>query len=185
MAASVSSMDTKAPTVTIDSRSLVCADTQYIAHQCNVDTSTSNSGQTIFRSFPFADIYGGHQKGKKVYPSDAKSELTAGSIDVRMNPKEGPHVIAMLAQLDTGMPKEPLDTAENRVKWFQQCLQHMKALDMHSVAFPESVGCDTAGGSWPAYKKMIEVFATENPQIRVVICTATMPAPRKLSFSDC
>lgn len=63
----------------------------------------------------------------------------------------------------------PPETAEQREKWFQACLDALGAVFSKSVAFPDHIGCGLAGGNWQHYEQMIEAFAKKNSSMDVFI----------------
>lgn len=59
-------------------------------------------------------------------------------------------------------PNFKIDTRANRVKWFQECLDEIKKLDIKEVAFPYQIGCGLARGNWSTYYEMIKKFEKES-----------------------
>ena len=109
-----------------------------------------------------------------------------GTIDCRYSnkPDNLPAVINMFAQWELGPAerhrriqcpaKYGIDSRENRELWFQQCLDAIAAMSDYrprSIAFPNQIGCNLAGGHWAKYEAMIKRFASQNPDILVMIIT--------------
>ena len=97
-----------------------------------------------------------------------------------------PTVINLFAQYQMGAPSTRasrmgnppfppgvVDSAAQREEWFQQCLNAIAVLTPKpaSLAFPSHIGCGLAKGHWPTFERMIEDFATANPDVRVTIAT--------------
>ena len=86
------------------------------------------------------------------------------------------HVLCFMAQWRPGRvmsyyfhqyPEScPLETAAQREKWFQECLDNLVGCT-GSVAFPDHIGCGMAGGNWAHYEQMIKGFA-ENHDVVIV-----------------
>ena len=60
------------------------------------------------------------------------------------------------------------DTAEQRLQWFAQCLEHFADFlsthhDVRAVAFPLGIACGYGGGVWLHYSKLISDFAARFP----------------------
>ena len=69
------------------------------------------------------------------------------------------------------------ETGETRREWFQMGLDKlgglMETIGANTVAFPYGIGCGLAGGSWTHYLKMIQDWASANPQFKVLIVRKT------------
>ena len=63
-----------------------------------------------------------------------------------------------------------LDTADQRVHWFKNCLNELGTCkDLQTIAFPERIGCGMAAGDWRIYLDLINSFAyTFNKQVIIV-----------------
>ena len=126
-----------------------------------------------------------------------EDRATPGSVDVRRPPaaifggggSSRPIVLNMFAQYEMGAPGKyrrvtpmPADSAAERVRWFQQCLDRIAALmselRLPSIAFPHEIGCGLAGGNWATYNQMLVEFARANPRVEVFVCRWTNPTPR-------
>lgn len=73
-----------------------------------------------------------------------------------------------------------LETERQREQWFEASLNdlaaqlhrdhsHVTSTKKMRIAFPKNIGCGLAGGKWAHYKAMIEAWAAQNPQFKVVI----------------
>lgn len=107
-----------------------------------------------------------------------------GSCDARFptNPVCGPTVINMFAQweLDPALnlnrvpaPHGMVDSAQQRERWFQECLESLDALPavLPSIAFPDGIGCGLAWGNWGNCFGMITRWATWHPNTAVTVCS--------------
>lgn len=168
------------PIVPVIHGNLLNATEQYIAQQCNCYTIRSHGlAAAIAKQFgPVADPYANRKPVGTRNLAVEEDRDTPGTIRVLNN-----HVICMFAQLCPGKPlcyksypNYQIDTAEQRVEWFKQCLVAIETtlgeaplgMECKSIAFPWTIGCGLAGGDWTTYRKMIEDFA-QRTQIVCVI----------------
>lgn len=155
-----------------------------IAQQANcVGCDGRGLAEAIARALPYGCTYRERRRqppsNKFALPQD---RATPGTIAVRRPPNTRPGkpaVISMFAQWEMGAagkyyrvkPPEgtPPDSALNRERWFEECLERIGKLDppFRSIAFPSEIGCGLAGGSWPKYEAMIAQFALRHPHIEV------------------
>ena len=130
---------------------LQCKET-FLCHQCNCVTNRSlHLAKSVFKQFPYADIYAGRSEHDK----PGTFILKGDGIDQR-------YVINILGQYYPGKPRYPdgkRDGAAARLAYFTSALQKMKPLK-GSFAFPYRIGCGAAGGDWDAYRTLIESFAS-------------------------
>jgi len=141
---------------------IVAATEQFIVHQCNcVSKAGKGLSQTVFTRFPYADVYAARARTR----SDDKSKV--GTVIVSGDGSGSKrYVVNLLGQIYPGGPKYANDSAEKRVKWFEQALTQLAGIVQEkggdkaaTVAFPYKIGCGLAGGSWPQYEQLIERFA--------------------------
>lgn len=168
--------------------SLLNAEEQYIAHQCNcVSTNAAGLASAIFGQFPHANSYleridsnaktikslgDGQVVVKQVNGNVAD---TMGTIKIFGNGKDERYVINMFAQFFPGKTQQPFSNRDGiraRERAFENCLQHIAKLpNLKSIAFPHRIGCGLAGGDWDVYIEMLKTFADglESKGIRVAI----------------
>ena len=135
--------------------SLLDADIQYIAHQCNCCSQNAKGlAKAIFDKYPDA-----------AYPKQMRRDPGAISVHNR--------VINCYSQWVPGKPVEN-DTAEMRLEWFKQCLWRItKIPGIHSVALPFGIGCGLAGGNWESdYSPLLYRFDSycQSVGIEVILC---------------
>lgn len=140
---------------------LTVTDVDVICHQCNCLTVKSHGlSQAIAQRFAWADVYGQRPavKGRNLTSEPA----TPGTIKVFSGL---PGIVCLFGQWDFGRGKYRKigpydDSAENRLLWFQSCLDHLGTLTrVTRVAMPYRIGCGMAGGHWPSYYGLIQNFA--------------------------
>ncbi len=147
---------------------------QVIAHQCNC---TSKTGKGLYidiiKKFPHADIYKTREK-----------DSIPGTIKLTGNEKGKTKIIAMFAQLFPGKPSVK-ETSKMREQWFVECLNKMsKIKNLKSIAFPYHIGCGLAQGNWNNYKKLIENFASQNPNTQVYIVSNEIESDKSSSNEE-
>ena len=145
---------------------------QYIAHQCNCLTVKSHGlSKTIADAYPWADHYSTRRSLNGRNYAIEKDRDIPGTFKILHSPDKKKSVICMFAQWTPGIPQKyktyplyQLDTYESRVSWFAECLIRLKEsnLETKAIAFPWKIGCGLARGSWPVYKKMLELFEKES-----------------------
>ena len=149
---------------------MAVATKSFIAHQCNcTGTRAQGLAWQACQRFPVANTY-------------AKTDREPGTVSGHGN------VVNMYAQVHPGghslviEERKPadkkhveLDSEENRRIWFQKCLSQIREVLRAkggrdaAIAFPEGIGCGLARGSWEIYHQMIDKFAKENPDWKVMI----------------
>jgi len=137
---------------------------QYIVHQTNcVTTKAAGLAKFLFQAFPHADCY----KDRSGADPPGEIRIDGGGAN-RL-------VIGLHGQYNPGKPKgagqcDVYDCVADREKWFAQGLALIGQVSgIHSVAFPDHIGCGMAGGDWRRYRAMLSRFATQNPHIEVVL----------------
>jgi O-acetyl-ADP-ribose deacetylase (regulator of RNase III) len=140
--------------------SLLDANEQYIAHQCNcVTTQGGGLYYYLTQRFPHADIYASRPINYRPKPGDD----WPGNIKISGDGKDKRLVISMLAQFYPGKPKTDslaLDGYTARKTYFKICLSKISVLKgLESIAFPVGIGSGLAGGEWRDYQAMLEFFA--------------------------
>jgi len=133
-----------------------------IGHQCNCVTKKAKGlAAALFQRFPYADIYAERRDGhvKRHEPG----------ICVLLSFPGKPMIANMFAQRKGGKPKDANDTANLRMRWFDDCLRQIiqQAPDTKSIALPYNIGCGLAGGDWSRYLGMICRFAQQYPHITI------------------
>lgn len=149
-----------------DSDLLKCG-TQIIAQQCNCVTKTAKGlSKTISDAYEHANFY------------DRASPSTPGTIEVRGG-KGKQWVLAMYAQYHPGGASEKNgDTKEQRLVWFEACLEKIKKIkNMRVIAFPHNIGCGLAKGDWDQYHALLEKFA-EDVLFRVILVNKNSEPPK-------
>lgn len=151
-------------------KSLLEADTKYIAHQCNCVTSRSlGIAKAIFDKYSWANTYKNRKlldnscrKGLSNYSNKIKNESKQGTIDILGNGQDKRFVINMYIQRKPGKPDgySKLDQRKDRLVWLGVCLDQVsKIKNIESIAFPEGMGCRLAGGFWSEVLPILEEFA--------------------------
>lgn len=134
---------------------------QYIAHQCNcISKSSLGLAKALFRKYPYANSY---------LSRTEKSKL--GSIDVFGNGSDKRYIINMYSQFEPGPSKYSYgpDSNISRQEAFLDCLDKIAELNINSIAFPNFIGCGLAGGDWKWYESTLNNFASNLPNINVVL----------------
>jgi len=139
---------------TVDGDLLSYVKTHYIVHQCNAVTDQAKGiAETIFKKFPDADIYSDGTKRK------------LGDVFIRGK------IINLVGQHYPGPASRKNDTIEKRVDAFKKGLETIskKIPSNSSIAFPYNIGCGLAKGDWKVYKKMIQDFANNNKDLKILL----------------
>ncbi len=150
----------------IDGNLLEC-DARYICHQCNcVTNGAAHLAQDVFMKYPYADVYSYRSyKVQSIPIYDPPEGERMGDILIRGNGEDQRYVIAMLAQYYPGFVRyadSGKDGNEVRRNAFAECLNKIAEIpDLHSVAFPEGIGCGAAGGDWNLYLQLIQNFSNQ------------------------
>lgn len=143
-------------------KSLLEADTKYIAHQCNCVTSHSAGiAKTIFDKYSWANTY---KNRKNIRVSTLHDKIVGqpnlGSIDVLGNGVNERFVINLYCQLRPGCPNGDHDQRRDRLRWLKVCLNEVSKIEnIESVAFPSGMGCGLAKGNWNDVLPILEEFA--------------------------
>eukprot|EP00698_Gefionella_okellyi_P009006 TRINITY_DN2259_c1_g3_i1.p1 TRINITY_DN2259_c1_g3~~TRINITY_DN2259_c1_g3_i1.p1 ORF type:complete len:193 (+),score=21.82 TRINITY_DN2259_c1_g3_i1:44-622(+) len=155
--------------VRIQQGDILLATEDVICHQCNCSTPKAKGlAQVLFDKYPHADMYAERRAGRvKQHTPGMCVVLGEGTITK-------PFIANMFAQVKGGKPK-PKDTANLRMRWFDECLRQIpqQVPTVRSLALPYLIGCGLAGGDWTLYLGMICRFATANPQLQIVIYQLT------------
>jgi hypothetical protein len=141
-------------------------ETYYIAHQCNT-TSTASAGiaSAIFAAYPEANTYSGARK--------------PGTVDVIGR------IVNLYSQVYPGSARgTPIDTAEERLIMFRECLKALVPLVCKKnsterrdtyIAMPYKIGCGLAGGNWPCYLEVLSTFVRFYTRIVIVLYSLEKP----------
>lgn len=119
-------------------KSLLEADTKYIAHQCNCRTTHSAGiAKAIFDKFPWANTY---KNRKNIRISTVHDKIVGqsdlGSIDVLGNGIDERFIINLYCQLRPGGPNGDHDQRRDRLRWLNVCLNRAsKIKNIESIAF--------------------------------------------------
>ena len=152
------------------------SDVDCICHQVNCLTVEAHGlSLRIAEKYPFADIYKNRTRLQNRNLATVETRGIPGTIEIY---QQSPAVICMLAQYDYGRCNKRYqrsippykDTANQRVQWFQQCLDKIGATSFKRIAFPFKIGCGLAGGDWKMYHKMLKEFAVKfNKDVTIVV----------------
>ena len=74
----------------------------------------------------------------------------------------------MFAQYGIGKPKGGIDSKDNRLIYFQSCLNLMidsKELKGQVICFPWKIGCGMAGGDWSVYKPCLDQWISHREKL--------------------
>jgi hypothetical protein len=159
---------------TIRGGDLLKAEERYIAQQCNcVTVKAHDLSQYIADRYPYADVYGSRRPISKTRNCASKSAMP-GTIQICSSSikskEEEPNVICMFAQYAPGKPgaysryyesEYDEDNEENRLRWFQTCLDEIEKTGIKRIAMPYFIGCGLAGGDWAKYREKLERAKTE------------------------
>jgi O-acetyl-ADP-ribose deacetylase (regulator of RNase III) len=165
---------------------------KYIAQQCNCLTVRSHGlSKSIISKWDYGDPYGKRKQLGNRNLAVENDRDKPGTIRILSdsNNKDSKNIICMFAQWCPGPPNEiskyksypnkdqrsfkvktlssllpnfKIDTRQNRVKWFKECLDEIKKLDIKKVAFPYQIGCGLAKGNWTTYYNMIKEFEQDS-----------------------
>jgi len=160
---------------------LLVAPVEAIVQQCNCVTIDGRGlSAQIASRLPHGNPYARRRQapGDRRRIAGPEDQGTPGEIEV------GKHdgattVISLFGQFESGgplkynrakCPKGP-DSATNRELWFQEGLDRISALKPvpASIGFPHQIGCGLGGGNWEAYRRMLERFASQHPEIQVTV----------------
>jgi O-acetyl-ADP-ribose deacetylase (regulator of RNase III) len=141
---------------------LLEADDDIICHQCNcVTDGAAGIAAAIFKEFPWSDVY-----SRRAGPFPEFSGRSApGTIEICGDGIMERYVVAMYAQIYPGRPKPPSDSEEQRLLFFQSCLDALaekpgiKNGMIRSIGFPWQIGCGLAAGDWEKYSSLLHEFS--------------------------
>ena len=154
---------------------LLDATEQYIVQQCNcVATKAHGLSEQISTKFPYANVYGKRRSLNGRNWALAEDQAVPGTYEICGDGIKDRYVINIYAQYGMGKPyaygqNRVNDSAEERTKWFKQCLAGISILKAKSIAFPYKIGCGLAGGNWDEYFQILEDFAKNNADTQVVL----------------
>jgi O-acetyl-ADP-ribose deacetylase (regulator of RNase III) len=141
-------------------------DCKYIAHQCNCNTVKSHGlSKTIATKWPWADVY---SKRVQIGARNATTQPSIpGTIELLTNGDIT--VICLFAQWAPGKcgdyakyyPKTYVDTVENRLSWFKECISKIDDLNLDEITMPFKIGCGLAGGDWKIYEQILQDARTK------------------------
>lgn len=146
----------------------------YILHQTNcVTKSAQGLAKSIAERYPWADVYAQRACACADIPGTVKfikgginSSLVSLVSLLTSDDNKTKTIICAFAQFAPGKalvyskqyPGFYVDSNEQRIKWFQQCLDQIdqRVPQSEKVAVPFKIGCGLAGGDWNIYKKMLQ-----------------------------
>lgn len=124
--------------IQIINKSLLEADTKYIAHQCNCVTSHSAGiAKAIFDKYPWANTY---KNRKNIRVSTLHDKIVGqsdlGSIDILGNGINERFVINLYCQKNPGGPNGNWDQRKDRLVWLGVCLNRVSEIkNIESIPF--------------------------------------------------
>lgn len=158
-----------------------------IVQQCNcVTLNAQGLAAGIASRYPYADLYA-RRSGKNASCATPATQDAPGTCILARPPPNvtGPVVACLMAQIAPGKPSSSArkygvspgtDNTKCRLQYFKSALNELahacQAERWKLVAFPFRIGCGLAGGSWPDYLAMLEVFsdAVCAYGVSVIIC---------------
>jgi len=144
---------------------------EYILQQCCCTAIRPHGlSETIALVWKDANIYGlrkGIGNRNMAIPEDRPEPGTIKIIGKRK-------IICAFAQVAMGKPGMydscgKSDTLEDRYNYFIECLNKVSKLNPISIALPYKIGCGLAGGNWDKYYNILNIWATNNPNIKIII----------------
>lgn len=132
---------------------------KYIAHQCNcVSKGSAGLAKLIFEKYPYSNSY-----------FSRKNNSVPGTILITGDGKEKRYIINMYSQFFPGKFGNQNDSEDDRLKYFQECLEKILIFADGDISFPFGIGCGLAGGNWNNYYSLINNFSKEY-NFNVFIC---------------
>ena len=123
--------------IQIINQDLLKSQCKYIAHQCNcISKGSAGLAKNIFDNYPYSNTYLSREKNS-----------VPGTIFIAGDGKEKRYIINMYAQFFPGKFGNENDSEDNRLKYFNQCLEKILIFADGDVAFPFGIGCGLAGGN--------------------------------------
>jgi len=133
---------------------LLNASEDFIVHQCNcVSNNPKVLAKVLFDRFPHSNSY-------RKRTMDKASYSIPGTIGVCGRRSGRRKVINLYSQYYPSGP-QGFDSASQRIKWFEECLDLIGTSTTGSIAMPFRIGCKAAQGSWPVYQQMLEIFSAK------------------------
>lgn len=146
-----------------------------LQQNCCVACKAHGLSQTIAIRFPYADPYAKRRRHLGRNFAIPEDQGVPGTISVYKCTGR-PTFVSMFSQYGMGRPYSYnnsnhmfQDGANDRLRWFKECLSCVAKLQPASVAMPFQIGCGLAGGNWVLYERAISEWADCNPNIRVVL----------------
>jgi O-acetyl-ADP-ribose deacetylase (regulator of RNase III) len=140
----------------------------HIAQQSNCCTVHAKGiALAINKKYPWADVYSHRtQIGKR---NCAENRDVPGTIKIVSSPDKSKHVICMFGQYTPSKPgrysnvypNDHPDTYQDRLKYFQECINEIEKQGINAIAMPYLIGCGLAGGIWKDYEKMLNDSSLE------------------------
>jgi O-acetyl-ADP-ribose deacetylase (regulator of RNase III) len=167
--------------VVVEKGDLLAAPQEVIAQQCCCTAVRPHGLSSSIAAALGTDFYRRRRPaaGQRncAVPEDRPAPGTCEALPVPGRP--GQFVAALYGQYAMGKPGRYFadhnvpDGLGDREEYFARALEAlatwMKQRALRTVAFPCKIGCGLAGGSWPAYKAMLDTWAARHPEIAATI----------------
>lgn len=114
-----------------------------IFHQCNCKSTESKGvARAIFDKYPDANTYIGEY------------ERIPGNIHI-IDYSGSKKIINAYGQIYPGKPQHGIDSPQERLRYFRQCLDLVLAYNIKRIAVPWKIGCNLGGGIWEHYEESL------------------------------
>lgn len=165
--------------LTTKHENILAATEDYIVHQCCCTACRPHGlSATLAAAFPYSNIYSLRRPIKPGYNfAVAADRSTPGTAMIVGNGTATQrYVAALFGQVAMGKPGRynsgglP-DTPADRQMYFKSALDDLakQIPPTASLAFPYKIGCGLAGGDWATYSAMLETYAADHPEFKIVL----------------
>lgn len=167
--------------LTTKHENILAATEDYIVHQCCCTACKPHGlSATLAAAFPHSAIYALRRPIKPGSNFAVKEDRPKpGTTLIVGNGTTERYVAAIFGQAAMGKPGHynsggVADSALDRQKYFQEGLadlakQISSRQQAATIAFPYKIGCGLAGGDWKIYSQLLESWAAEHPEFKVVL----------------
>lgn len=175
--------------LTTKHENILAATEDYIVHQCCCTACRPHGlSATLAVAFPHSAIYALRRPIKPGWNFAVKEDRPKpGTTLIVGNGTTERYVAAIFGQAAMGKPGHynsggVADSALDRQKYFQEGLADLaKQISLRqsatqaqpqaqtSLAFPYKIGCGLAGGDWKIYSQLLDSWAAEHPEFKVVL----------------